>query len=135
MAKAPEAIYSKFIEIIDKYEKGDLKGQKTQTTDAQGGLKEAKVYYFRHINSMEEEAAHAVLDLVLSGDMKLTSLEKKSREVETLMKIKSAFMGELNRMGESFTMWKEVVDRFPKHTGDDQLTNMFGQVCEIKSIK
>ena len=61
MAKASEAIYSKFIKIMDKYEKGGLAGQGSKATDAKRGLKDMKINYFRHINSMEVDAAHAVL--------------------------------------------------------------------------
>ena len=136
MARAPEEIYTKFIKIMDMHEKGGLAGQGSKTTDAKGGLKDLKVYPFRHINSMEVDAAHAVLDLVISRHMKLTQLEKKSKEVEQLMKVKSAIMGQINKMGdgdESITTWREMTERFPKHTGDEQLVNMFGKVCELKS--
>ena len=108
MASAQEAIYAKFIKIMDKHEKGELAGQGSKATDAKGGLKDMKAYYFRHINSMEVEAAHAVLDLVISGEMELIHLEKKSKEIEQLMKVKSAIMGQINKMGGSITPWREI---------------------------
>ena len=39
MASAQEAIYAKFIKIMDKHEKGELAGQGSKATDAKGGLK------------------------------------------------------------------------------------------------
>ena len=77
MAKAPVAIYSKYIEIIEKHENGDLECQGSKSTDAKGRLKKIKVYHFRQINNMEEDTAHAVLNLVLSGKMALTNLERR----------------------------------------------------------
>ena len=132
MAKASDAIYSKFVKIMDKYEKGELAGQGSKATDAKRDLKAMKIYYFRHINSMEVEAVHAMLDLVISGEMELTHLEKKNKEIEQLMKVKSAIMGQINKMGGSITPWREMTDRFHKHTGDEQLIIMFGKVCELK---
>ena len=131
MARAQASVYNRYIEIMEKHERGELKGQSAKISDAKGGMKSPKLYHFRHINNMEIDAAHAVLDLVISGDLLLGQLKEKSKEVEQLMKVQSALMGQLNLTGENFTMWEEVEKKFPHHTTYEQLVSMFGSVSKL----
>ena len=46
MAKAAEGPYQKYVQIMKSYEKGELLGHEARSSDALGGLKAMKLFYF-----------------------------------------------------------------------------------------
>ncbi len=47
MAAESQAVFNKYVEVINLYERAQLKGQKAKASDAQGGLKHIKLHNFR----------------------------------------------------------------------------------------
>ncbi len=123
MAKAEETVYNKYINVMKKHEQGELVGQKAKKSDTNGALKNLKLYHFSGFSKLSAAAAQAVLDMVLDGQLPLTMMAKKAKEVEQLQLVQAALMGEL---GE--TSWSAMCERFPAHTDTDQLCNMFATV-------
>jgi len=123
LARGEENIYKKVLQVMEKYEEGQLLGQKAKLSDLKGGLKGMKIYYFRGFSKLTSVAANAVLDLVLQRELSLSMLQKKAKEMEQLQNIQAALMGELDE-----SRWEKVQKRFPHHTKTDQLCNMFGTV-------
>ena len=125
MAKKADSVYNKLLEVINRYEDGDLLGQRHCSTE--GKLSTMPLYKFRSLSCLKDHNAELVLEMLLKEKLGVNKIREEINRAKNVQFVQKALCKVFKA-----TSWEDLKTRFPRHMTREILSNQFGNVSKLK---
>jgi hypothetical protein len=115
LAVVSQSLWDLYMKSFDMYEVGSIKGQ-ILTSKQLMTKPEVKQTQFQCLLPLSEETQKKLLSLVISEELSLRDLKKRSEKEKKLSDLRDKFVHLTNCKS-----WKDAETRFPIHTKQDKL--------------